>query len=72
MTSKKNHPLAVCTQCKTYTNNVELINQRCHQIIQNKRCQGVFRSALSDSDWTECPIEGGGWIYNPNHKKLNP
>jgi len=71
-------PEAVCTRCRAYTREVQSINQRCPNHVGGKRCQGVFRSALGESDWEECPTcqttgrdgngicarcEGFGWNF---------
>ncbi len=51
--SKKPKPLAVCNVCHALTNQHEAVNQRCHQVVNGKRCYGIFRSALTDL-WDEC------------------
>lgn len=61
--AKQRHPCAVCTVCGSYTTNFNAINQRCGQRdARNKRCNGVYGSALNNGDWAECPrCHGFGW-----------
>jgi hypothetical protein len=78
MSEKINTPVAVCTVCHAYSTNISVINERCGNRYNNKRCQGVWRSALSEGDWQECSscnatgrepqgrcnqCGGFGWIY---------
>ncbi len=72
-------PVAVCTECGTYTNNGDMINKICSKRRGDKRCGGVFGSAINKhGDWEkcrycdgagsergeECPsCQGTGWGY---------
>lgn len=76
--NKKNPPVAVCTDCKEYSNNIALVNERCGKVYNGKRCKGVWGSANNVGDWEECPTchatgregsakcsqcDGYGWLY---------
>jgi hypothetical protein len=50
---KKEKPLAVCTVCGTYTDQVAYVNSRCNKTVTGRRCSGIFRSGLGQA-WTEC------------------
>lgn len=50
---KKPKPLAVCSVCKTYTDNPVYVNSRCNKVVTGRRCSGVFRAELGHV-WTEC------------------
>ena len=78
MNEKLSPPVAVCTACHFYSRNPNAINERCENKFNGKRCKGVWRSALSNGDWEECPtckasgkeehsrcsqFEGFGWLY---------
>lgn len=78
MGTKLSPPVAVCTVCRAYNRNPSVINERCGNVYNRKRCKGVWRSAISEGDWEECPVckasgseedckcgqcEGFGWIY---------
>lgn len=72
-------PVAVCTRCRTFTNDIQAINNRCGQRRDGRRCDGVYGSALNAAgDWEECrycagegvrdgsdcvPCQGTGWGY---------
>jgi hypothetical protein len=43
-------PVAVCTKCHVYTHNIEFVNQQCYKRYDNRRCAGVFRSAIGNDD----------------------
>jgi DnaJ-class molecular chaperone len=60
------------------------IKKRCSQVINKKRCKGVYRPALMRDDWKECPdcgrtgraasgecgrCEGAGWLFVNSHPK---
>lgn len=51
---KKPKPLAVCTVCGAYTNEVAYVNSRCNRVVTGRRCPGIFRSILGQL-WLECP-----------------
>lgn len=51
---KKERPLAVCTRCGAYSRNLGQINQRCHVIVNRKRCKGVMHGKQRPDDWMEC------------------
>ena len=59
MNEKKNKPVAVCTTCHAYSHNGSKINERCEKQYNGKRCKGIWRSALSEGDWTECSVCNG-------------
>ena len=77
MSEKLSPPVAVCTVCHSYSRNPN-INERCGNKFNGKRCNGVWRSAISKGDWEECPTckasgkeqqnrctqcQGFGWLY---------
>jgi hypothetical protein len=51
--TKKSKPLAVCTVCWAYTDDLAYVNSRCYKVVNGRRCSGVFRSGLGLS-WAEC------------------
>jgi DnaJ-class molecular chaperone len=54
-------PVAVCVKCGDISYQAERINQRCGRTYGNRRCGGVYSSALNSSDWAICPTcEGAG------------
>ena len=50
---RKAKPLVACNVCHALTNEHELLNQRCTAIVNNRRCYGIFKSALSYL-WDAC------------------
>ena len=67
-----NPPVAVCTSCRKYTWDAEAIDQQCSERKGNKRCSGVFGSALNEGDWADCSdcngdgcsiCEHSGWEF---------
>lgn len=59
---KKPKPLAVCTVCGAYTDELAYVNSRCHKTVTGRRCSGIFRSGLGQS-WAECEsCEGYGKV----------
>jgi hypothetical protein len=67
-------PVTVCTVCHAYGRNASLINFRCGNIVDDKKCKGALGSALNAEDWEECQschatsnncdsCNGEGWIY---------
>ena len=78
MSDKLLPPVAVCTRCHSYSSNPNVINKRCGNTFNGKRCKGVWQSAISEGDWKECPTCGAsgkerdkkcsqcggvGWLY---------
>lgn len=52
---KKRKPVAVCTNCHAYSFSVEAINQPCRRLLSgNKKCKGIWGSALNVADWESC------------------
>jgi hypothetical protein len=47
-------PCAVCTVCGKYGFVMSVINERCGNRHNGKRCKGVWGSALNVGDWVEC------------------
>ena len=62
--ARKSTPVAVCTKCGEYTCRVESINNRCYKKDGNRRCQGVFGSAIGNRDWDECSVCKGEGVDN--------
>jgi len=75
---KRLPPYAVCTVCDHFAYSLTEIKKRCSQVINRKRCKGVYRPALMRDDWKECPdcgrtgkvaggkcgqCDGVGWLY---------
>ena len=55
MEDQKRKPVAVCTNCGTYSFNVEIINGPCRRPLSgNKKCRGTWGSALNITDWDTC------------------
>lgn len=51
----KDTPVAVCTKCGKYTDNLNHINNRCPiTYVKSGRCKGVYRSMLAYGDWKDC------------------
>jgi hypothetical protein len=50
---KKAKPLAVCSVCQALSNRHESVNHRCDQIVSNRRCSGIYKSALTYL-WDAC------------------
>jgi hypothetical protein len=50
---RKAKPLAVCNVCHALTNQHELLNHRCNETVNNRRCYGIFKSALAYL-WDAC------------------
>jgi len=59
-------PVAVCTRCNRFSYEAHFINQQCgNRPDGKKRCQGVYKSALSITDWEECNrCNGTGRVEN--------
>lgn len=59
---KKAKPLAVCSVCQALTDRREMLNHRCDQVVNGRRCYGRFQSALTRL-WDECAsCEGHGKV----------
>lgn len=59
---KKEKPLAVCSVCQALTDRRDNLNHRCSQVVNGRRCSGMFQSALTRL-WDECQgCEGTGQI----------
>ena len=50
---KKPKPTGVCNVCHALTTHHDWINHRCDHVVYGRRCNGTFRSALTDL-WEEC------------------
>jgi len=50
---KKSKPLAACNVCHALTNEHVYLNHRCSAIVSNRRCSGIYKSALSYL-WDAC------------------
>ena len=48
-------PVARCTTCGHPTHSLLDVNQRCNAVRNERRCRGIWRSALRDVDWDKCP-----------------
>ena len=60
--SKKPKPLAACNVCHALTDRHDVINHRCGQVVNGRRCYGTFRSAITDM-WDECgSCQGVGMV----------
>ena len=81
---KRLPPYAVCTVCGHYAYSVMEIKKQCSQVVNKKRCKGVYGPALMRENWKECPdcgrtgrvasgrcgqCDGVGWLYVNNHPK---
>ena len=82
--NKKLPPYAVCTLCGHFAYSAAKIKTRCSQVVNKKRCEGIYRPALMREDWKECLDCGGtgriakgrcgrchgvGWLYIDNNPK---
>jgi hypothetical protein len=55
-------PVAVCSKCGAVSHNPTVINRPCGRMFGQKKCKGVFGSALNIGDWQECPsCAATGW-----------
>jgi len=50
---KRPKPLAYCNVCHALTHRHELLNHRCNAIVNNRRCYGTYKSALTVL-WDAC------------------
>jgi hypothetical protein len=50
---KKGKPLAACSVCHALTDEHVYLNHRCSAIVSNRRCSGIYKSALSYL-WDAC------------------
>ena len=57
--SQREKPVAVCAVCGKYGYVLSVIGERCGWRYNNKRCKGVWGSAVNVEDWEECDICGG-------------
>jgi DnaJ-class molecular chaperone len=71
-------PIAVCTKCGAMSYVGTLIGGSCGRTVGGKRCRGVNRSALNETDWAPCDrcagsglvlssrcddCRGAGWLF---------
>ena len=78
MANRRWLPSAVCTKCRRASHRPELIAQTCRKRYGEKACEGVFQSAMGESDWEECQscnavgsangkrcedCDGEGWFF---------
>jgi hypothetical protein len=54
LTTKKMHPVGICSLCHGITYRTEAIDQRCGRSPNGRRCRGAFKNASRDADWKEC------------------
>jgi hypothetical protein len=59
MSTSQLPPVAVCTECHSYSRRVEAINQPCGERYDGRRCRGVYGSAIGPTDWEPCKHCGG-------------
>jgi hypothetical protein len=50
---KKEKPLAVCSVCHALSNEHAHLNHRCNEIVNNRRCYGIYKSGLTFL-WDAC------------------
>jgi len=50
---KKAKPLAVCSVCHALSNRHEFLNHRCNEIVNSRRCYGIYKSGLTYL-WDAC------------------
>ena len=63
--SNNQPPEVVCTVCGKYGRNITLSGQRCSEKVNDKRCKGVYRSAVCEGDWETCSCcEGTRYVNN--------
>ncbi len=75
--AKKKRPVAKCASCNKNSWSAEIVDQKCKDIVNGRKCPGVFQRMSRDSDWIECrdcnatgtrdsdvciPCGGDGWI----------
>lgn len=52
----------MCNVCHALTDQHEYLNQRCHQVVNGRRCYGTFRSGLGYL-WDRCEsCQGSGRV----------
>lgn len=59
MNSKRQHPVAVCTDCITYVYDTSVINQACTVRRGDRQCQGTYVDATASINWKECTACSG-------------
>jgi len=58
LAATKPRPEGYCTDCGTYAFAINAINERCGNMVGNRRCKGVFKSNMN---WETCPsCDGSG------------
>jgi hypothetical protein len=50
---KKEKPTAACSVCHALTDRLEQLNHRCSEVVNGRRCYGVYKSAMSYL-WDQC------------------
>jgi hypothetical protein len=50
---KKEKPLGACGVCHGLTDKHEHLNHRCNQVVNGRRCYGIYKSALTYL-WDQC------------------
>ena len=52
-TGKQPKPAGACSVCLALTRRRELLNHRCDQVVNGRRCYGTYKSAMT-SLWDQC------------------
>ena len=50
---KKEKPTAACNVCHALANGMEHLNHRCSNVVNGRRCYGLYKSAITFL-WDQC------------------
>jgi len=59
MTGMKRKPVAVCTDCITYSFDEGEIGTRCQVVKGTRKCAGILADATDPVNWKECSACAG-------------
>jgi len=61
-TGKQPKPAGACSVCLALMRRREVLNHRCDQVVNGRRCYGTYKSAMT-SLWDQCvSCEGTGKV----------
>ena len=59
MKDEKNRPVAVCSDCITYSFDMRDINTPCRVQRGKRTCAGIYADTTDPVNWKECTACGG-------------